>query len=82
MRYLANHLSTRNPAIESQAIDRVVSGMVSWFHYADLLQHRIGQKNAVTVVKYIMKGTIEERVLAITEQKKKLAGATLGQLFN
>lgn len=32
---LVNSLSTRNPAVESQAIDRVVGNMVHWFHYTD-----------------------------------------------
>ena len=46
-----------NPAVESQATDRA---------------HRIGQKNVVEVIKLISKGTIEEKVLALQEEKKAL----------
>ena len=46
-----------NPAVENQATDRA---------------HRIGQKNVVEVIKIIAKGTIEEKILALQEDKKKL----------
>jgi superfamily II DNA or RNA helicase len=46
-----------NPAVEAQAIDRA---------------HRIGQKNTLTVYRPIMKDSVEEKVLVLQEQKKKL----------
>jgi len=47
-----------NPAVENQATDRAF---------------RIGQKKAVQVHKFISVGTIEEKIDAIIESKKKLA---------
>lgn len=46
-----------NPAVESQAIDRA---------------HRIGQKNTLTVYRPIIKGSVEEKVLKLQEEKKQL----------
>lgn len=46
-----------NPAVEDQATDRA---------------HRMGQKNVVEVIKLIAKGTIEEKVIALQEEKKEL----------
>jgi superfamily II DNA or RNA helicase len=46
-----------NPAIESQATDRV---------------HRMGQQNKVFVYKLITKGTIEEKIQELQESKKQL----------
>jgi SNF2 family DNA or RNA helicase len=47
-----------NPAVEDQATDRA---------------YRIGQKRAVQVHKLVCTGTVEERVAALLEQKRKLA---------
>lgn len=47
-----------NPQVENQATDRT---------------HRIGQKNIVEVMKFITKGTIEEKILTLQEKKKKLS---------
>ncbi|KAF5750304.1 DNA/RNA helicase protein [Tripterygium wilfordii] len=47
-----------NPAVEEQAMDRV---------------HRIGQKDDVTIVRLIARDSIEERILTMQENKKKLA---------
>ncbi len=47
-----------NPQAENQATDRA---------------HRIGQKNVVTVVKFITKGTIEEKILDLQQKKKILS---------
>ncbi|KAI7734849.1 hypothetical protein M8C21_025477, partial [Ambrosia artemisiifolia] len=47
-----------NPAVEEQAMDRV---------------HRIGQNEAVKVVKMIAKDSIDERILLLQEKKQKLA---------
>jgi len=51
-----------NPACEDQAIDRV---------------HRIGQSKQVFVKRYIMKGSAEEQIIRLQEQKKKLAQGAL-----
>lgn len=47
-----------NPAIEAQATDRA---------------HRIGQENKVFTYKFISKGTVEEKILALQKNKIKLA---------
>jgi len=52
-----------NPATEDQAIDRV---------------HRLGQCRPVHVVRFIIKGTIEERILELQNRKKILAQGALG----
>ncbi|KAF0095727.1 MAG: SNF2-like protein [Puniceicoccaceae bacterium 5H] len=46
-----------NPAVEAQAIDRV---------------HRIGQEQPVMVYRFVTKGTIEERVEELKQQKASL----------
>ncbi|RCI09528.1 hypothetical protein L249_4064 [Ophiocordyceps polyrhachis-furcata BCC 54312] len=51
-----------NPAAEAQAIDRV---------------HRLGQKRPVRTVRYIMQGSIEEKMLEIQEKKMKLASLSM-----
>ncbi|UJW58432.1 DEAD/DEAH box helicase [Bacillus sp. A116_S68] len=51
-----------NPAVEAQATDRV---------------HRIGQTHPVTIHTIITKGTIEERIEALINEKKKLQQAVL-----
>ncbi|MBZ9686545.1 DEAD/DEAH box helicase [Clostridium estertheticum] len=52
-----------NPAVEEQATDRA---------------HRIGQKHVVEVIKIIAKGTIEEKILSLQEEKKKLISSLMG----
>lgn len=52
-----------NPAAENNAMDRV---------------YRIGQKNAVTVYKFITSNTVEEKILELQERKQILAN----QLFD
>ncbi|MEL7005477.1 MAG: DEAD/DEAH box helicase, partial [Bacteroidota bacterium] len=47
-----------NPASEAQAVDRA---------------HRIGQQNKVFTYKFITKGTVEEKILALQKHKRKLA---------
>ena len=47
-----------NPQAENQATDRA---------------HRIGQKNSVSVIKLVAKGTIEEKILELQENKKMLS---------
>jgi SNF2 family DNA or RNA helicase len=46
-----------NPAIEAQAVDRA---------------HRIGQKNTVFTYKFISRNTVEEKILALQNKKKRL----------
>jgi SNF2 family DNA or RNA helicase len=46
-----------NPAVENQASDRA---------------HRLGQENTVEVIKLIAKDTIEEKIIALQEDKKEL----------
>lgn len=46
-----------NPAVEDQATDRA---------------HRLGQKNVVEVIKLISKDTIEEKIVELQEEKRKL----------
>lgn len=51
-----------NPAVEAQATDRA---------------HRIGQKRTVYSLKLIAKDTVEEKVLAMQNRKRKLIEATI-----
>ncbi len=52
-----------NPAVEDQATDRA---------------HRIGQTRVVTSYKLIMRGTVEEKILALQQRKRAVIKATLG----
>jgi len=54
-----------NPAVESQAVDRV---------------HRIGQQKRVFVYRMITQGTIEERIQHLKQEKRELFENTLGNL--
>ncbi|KAI1180728.1 SNF2 family N-terminal domain-containing protein [Nemania sp. FL0916] len=51
-----------NPAAEAQAIDRV---------------HRLGQKRPVRTVRYVMRDSIEEKMLALQDKKMKLASLSM-----
>ena len=51
-----------NPAAESQAVDRT---------------HRIGQTRNVMVYRMVARGTIEEKVMALKEQKAKLFSSVM-----
>jgi SNF2 family DNA or RNA helicase len=53
-----------NPAVEEQATDRA---------------HRIGQKKVVEVIKMISEGTIEEKIIDLQEEKKKLINKVVGE---
>lgn len=57
-----------NPAVEDQATDRA---------------HRIGQENIVEVIRLVAKGTIEEKIILLQEDKKELINDILtGELQN
>jgi superfamily II DNA or RNA helicase len=51
-----------NPAVEDQAADRA---------------HRLGQTRPVMVYRLVTQDTVEERILALQERKRALAGAAL-----
>lgn len=51
-----------NPAVENQAADRA---------------HRIGQKRAVTIYRLVATDTVEEKMLALQEDKRELVAAVL-----
>ena len=53
-----------NPAVEDQATDRA---------------HRMGQAKAVTVVRLVAIGTIEEKIGALKGKKRELAAAVIGE---
>ncbi|KAI7738164.1 hypothetical protein M8C21_007547, partial [Ambrosia artemisiifolia] len=52
-----------NPTIEDQAIDRA---------------HRIGQTRPVTVLRFAVKDTIEDRILALQKKKRKMVASAFG----
>lgn len=58
-----------NPAVEDQASDRA---------------HRIGQKNVVEVIKMISEDSIEEKIVSLQEEKRKLIDKVIdeGSLSN
>jgi SWI/SNF-related matrix-associated actin-dependent regulator of chromatin subfamily A3 len=49
-----------NPATEDQAMDRV---------------HRLGQDRPVTVVRFVCKDTIDEKMMELQQRKRELAKA-------
>jgi SNF2 family DNA or RNA helicase len=51
-----------NPAVEDQAADRA---------------HRIGQQRPVTIYRLVMKGTIEDKIVALHHHKRDLASSLL-----
>ncbi|KKA27668.1 hypothetical protein TD95_001242 [Thielaviopsis punctulata] len=54
------------PAIEEQAIDRI---------------HRLGQTRPTTVYRLVIKGTVEEAVIAIQDEKRRLFGEAFQESF-
>jgi SNF2 family DNA or RNA helicase len=56
-----------NPAVETQAIDRV---------------HRIGQRRAVNAYRIIAKNTVEEKIIELQETKRNLSHVLIGQKAN
>ena len=61
MVFILKYLIVRNPAVEQQAIDRV---------------HRLGQTKTVQTIRFIAKGTIEENIVALQQEKMRLANLT------
>ncbi|SHJ72552.1 Superfamily II DNA or RNA helicase, SNF2 family [Clostridium cavendishii DSM 21758] len=53
-----------NPAVEDQATDRA---------------HRFGQKNVVEVIKLIAKGSVEEKIIELQEEKKEIINLVLNE---
>lgn len=53
-----------NPAAEAQAVERV---------------HRLGQKREVTITRFIMDGSFEEKMLALQDKKRNLADISMGK---
>ncbi|KAJ0475854.1 putative DNA helicase transcription factor C2H2 family [Helianthus annuus] len=53
-----------NPTTEDQAIDQA---------------HRIGQTRPVTVSRLIVKDTVEDRILALQDKKRKMAASAFGE---
>ena len=53
-----------NPAAEAQAVERV---------------HRLGQKREVTISRFIMDGSFEEKMLALQKKKQNLADLSLNR---
>lgn len=41
--------------------------------------HRLGQHRAISVTRLIVRGTIEERIVALQDKKKLVFDATVGQ---
>lgn len=53
-----------NPAMEQQAQDRI---------------HRLGQYKPIKVTRFIIKGSIEERILMLQEKKQLIFEGTVGR---
>jgi SNF2 family DNA or RNA helicase len=53
-----------NPAVEAQAVDRT---------------HRIGQTRPVFAYRLVARDTVEEKVIALQQQKRELADAIIGE---
>ena len=53
-----------NPTVEEQAIDRA---------------HRIGQMREVKVVRFTVRGTVEDRILALQDRKRAMVAAAFGE---
>jgi SNF2 family DNA or RNA helicase len=56
-----------NPTTEDQAIDRA---------------HRIGQTRPVKVVRFTVKDTVEDRILALQQKKRKMVASAFGEHEN
>ena len=58
------HVRRWNPAVEQQAMDRI---------------HRLGQFKPIRVVRFVIGGTIEERILKLQEKKLLVFEGTVGR---
>jgi SWI/SNF-related matrix-associated actin-dependent regulator of chromatin subfamily A3 len=77
----------RNPAVENQAVDRIVRDFLLVRNsyrpkLTAVLQHRLGQTKPVTAVKLIIENSIEARLLEVQKKKTELANMTLGHNFS
>lgn len=80
-----SNICSRNPAVENQAVDRIVSSSDCQTYHAliySVLQHRLGQTRPVTTVKLIIENSIEARLLEVQKKKTELANMTLGSSFS
>jgi len=85
-------LPLRNPAVENQAVDRIVRDFLLLVlselrpslttDMTVVLQHRLGQTKPVTTVKLIIENSIEARLLEVQKKKTELANMTLGHNFS
>jgi len=41
--------------------------------------HRLGQHRSITIVRFIVRNTIEEKIVALQEKKRLVFDATVGQ---
>lgn len=41
--------------------------------------HRLGQHRSITVVRFVVRNTVEEKILALQDKKRLVFDATVGQ---
>lgn len=71
-------LRVRNPAVENQAVDRIVRSIAfDDLSESNSAQHRLGQTRPVTTIKLIIENSIEARLLEVQKKKTEIANMTL-----